>query len=142
MSTDGELEVTGAVVGVRGDLFAPTCPTRQLLDRVGTKWTSMIIKILAEAHPDEIRFAQLRRQAPGISSKVLSTTLRGLVDDGIVSRRVENSVPPRVHYSVTELGRSLDGPLAALRDWAETHMPEITSHRARVAHSLTPGEGC
>lgn len=130
------MEVTGSGVGVRGDVFAPACPTRQLLDRVGTKWTSMIIKILAESHPEEIRFAQLRRQVPGISSKVLSTTLRGLVDDGLVTRRVEDSVPPRVHYAVTELGRSLDGPLAALRDWAETHMPAIMSNRTRTAPSL------
>lgn len=111
--------------GVRGDLFDPDCPTRRLLDRIGTKWTSMAVKVLAEAHPNEVRFAELRRRMPGISQKMLSTTLHGLTRDGLVERRVEPAVPPRVHYRLTELGVSLDAPLAAVREWAETHMPEV-----------------
>jgi DNA-binding HxlR family transcriptional regulator len=109
----------------RGDLFDPLCPTRQLLDRIGTKWTSMVIKVLAEAAPDEVRFAELRRRMPGVSQKMLSVTLQSLVRDGLVVRRVEPTVPPRVHYRLTKLGLSLETPLAALRDWAEDHMIEI-----------------
>ncbi|PWI45085.1 helix-turn-helix domain-containing protein [Streptomyces sp. ICBB 8177] len=111
--------------GERGDLLDPSCPTRQLLDRIGTKWTSMAVKVLAEKAPDELRFAELRRRIPGISQKMLSVTLRSLVRDGLVARRVEPTVPPAVHYRLTELGLSLEVPLSALRVWAETHMPEI-----------------
>ncbi|QFZ20755.1 winged helix-turn-helix transcriptional regulator [Saccharothrix syringae] len=109
----------------RGDLFDPRCPTRQLLDRIGTKWTSMTVKVLAEAVPGEVRFAELRRRMPGVSQKMLSVTLHSLVRDGLVARRVEPTVPPRVHYRLTELGLSLEAPLAALRAWAEQHMAEI-----------------
>lgn len=115
--------------GDRGDLFDPLCPTRDLLDRIGTKWTSMLIKLLAAAPEGEVRFAELRRRAAGISQKMLSATLRQLERDGLVTRRVEPTVPPRVHYSLTPLGRSLQEPLAVLRDWAETHMPAIDDAR-------------
>ncbi|MGW7045131.1 winged helix-turn-helix transcriptional regulator [Streptomyces avermitilis] len=111
--------------GERGDLLDPRCPTRQLLDRIGTKWTSMVVKVLAETDPGELRFAELRRRIPGISQKMLSVTLQSLVRDGLVARRVEPTVPPAVHYRLTELGLSLERPLSALRVWAETHMPEI-----------------
>lgn len=111
--------------GERGDLLDPNCPTRQLLDRIGTKWTSMVVKVLAETDPGELRFAELRRRVPGISQKMLSVTLQSLVRDGLVARRVEPTVPPAVHYRLTELGLSLEIPLSALRAWAETHMPEI-----------------
>ncbi|MEU3830893.1 helix-turn-helix domain-containing protein [Streptomyces sp. SID161] len=111
--------------GERGDVLNPLCPTRRLLDRIGTKWTSMAVKVLAQEAPDELRFAELRRRVPGISQKMLSVTLRSLVRDGLVARRVEPTVPPAVHYRLTELGLSLEGPLSALRVWAETHMPEI-----------------
>ncbi|MFI7341627.1 winged helix-turn-helix transcriptional regulator [Streptomyces sp. NPDC050085] len=111
--------------GERGDLLDPLCPTRQLLDRIGTKWTSMVVKVLAETDPDEVRFAELRRRIPGISQKMLSVTLQSLARDGLIERRVEPTVPPAVHYRLTELGLSLEEPLSALRIWAETHMPEI-----------------
>ncbi|MGW7006044.1 winged helix-turn-helix transcriptional regulator [Streptomyces sp. NPDC054933] len=109
----------------RGDMFDPQCPTRQLLDRIGTKWTSMAIKVLAEASPDEVRFAELQRRMPGVSQKMLSVTLRNLARDGLVTRRVEPTVPPRVHYRITGLGLSLEVPLAMVRAWAEEHMAEI-----------------
>jgi DNA-binding HxlR family transcriptional regulator len=113
------------VTARRGDLFDPACPTRRLLDRVGGKWVAMIVKVLAEAAPQELGFAELRRRAPGISHKMLSQTLQSLTADGLAARRVEDCVPPRVFYRLTPLGLSLDAPLAALRDWAERHMPDI-----------------
>jgi DNA-binding HxlR family transcriptional regulator len=113
----------------RGDLFSPACPTRHLLDRIGDKWTSMLVKVLTEAHPAELGFAELRRRLPGISHKMLSQTLQGLAADGIIARRVEGTVPPAVHYTLTPLGRSLAGPLETLREWAEEHMAEIDDHR-------------
>ncbi|QXV56359.1 helix-turn-helix domain-containing protein [Amycolatopsis sp. TNS106] len=119
----------------RGDLFDPECPTRRLLDRIGTKWTSMAVKVLAEAAPGEVRFAELRRRIPGVSQKMLSVTLHSLVRDGLVARRVEPTVPPRVHYRLTDLGRSLDVPLAALRNWAEEHMARIDEANATADDS-------
>ncbi|MFK0151439.1 winged helix-turn-helix transcriptional regulator [Streptomyces sp. NPDC090499] len=123
--------------GERGDLMDPHCPTRRLLDRIGTKWTSMAVKVLAEEAPDEIRFAELRRRIPGISQKMLSVTLQSLVRDGLVARRVEPTVPPAVHYRLTGLGLSLEGPLSALRVWAETHMGEIDRNN-RLADGSPP----
>lgn len=111
--------------GTRGNLFDPECPTRRLLDRIGTKWTSMAVKVLAEASPGEVRFADLRRRIPGISQKMLSVTLQSLSADGLVARRVETTVPPSVHYSLTDLGVSLNEALAVMREWAEKHMPEV-----------------
>ncbi|GAA4916070.1 HxlR family transcriptional regulator [Actinomycetospora succinea] len=118
----------GVTTGARGDLFSPDCPTRLLLDRLGTKWTSMVVKVLAR--DGELRFTELRRRTPGVSQKMLSATLQSLVLDGLAARRVEDTVPPRVHYRLTELGLSLEEPLAALREWAEEHMPAIRDHRA------------
>ncbi|WAL75917.1 helix-turn-helix domain-containing protein [Kitasatospora sp. YST-16] len=132
--TDGP----GRRPGERGDLLDPDCPTRRLLDRIGTKWTSMAVKVLAEAAPGELRFAELRRRVPGISQKMLSVTLQSLVRDGLVARRVEPTVPPAVHYRLTGLGRSLEEPLAALRLWAEAHMPEIDRNN-RLADASPPG---
>lgn len=85
----------------------------------------MVVKVLADAAPDEVRFAELQRRIPGISQKMLSATLRGLAKDGLVGRRVDSSVPPGVHYRLTDLGLSLERPLSALRRWAERHMAEI-----------------
>ncbi|MCF7547960.1 helix-turn-helix domain-containing protein [Pseudonocardia sp. WMMC193] len=131
-TSGGEAEVTTG--GRRGDLFDPACPTRKLLDRIGTKWTSMVVKVLAAS--GELRFSELRGRIPGVSQKMLSTTLQNLVADGLVARRVEHTVPPRVFYRLTPLGDSLEVPLAALREWAERHMAEIDA-----ARTAAPGAG-
>lgn len=112
-----------AVTTPRGDLFDPTCETRRLLDRIGSKWVVMIVKTLHES--GELRYAELKRRTPGVSGKMLAQTLRGLERDRLVARRVEPTVPPSVHYALTPLGVSLDAPLAALREWAEEHMAEV-----------------
>ncbi|MFB6678348.1 winged helix-turn-helix transcriptional regulator [Streptomyces sp. NPDC056390] len=124
-------------VKARGDLFSPACPTRKLLDRIGTKWISMAVKVLAE-EAGELRFSQMQRQMAGISQKMLSVTLQGMVRDGLVSRRVEPVVPPQVFYRLTPLGLSLEEPLAALREWAEAHMPEIDRANQRYTQEETP----
>jgi len=87
----------------------------------------MLVKILADER--EVRFGELKRRARGISQKMLAQTLRELERDGLVSRRVEATVPPRVHYALTSLGRSLEGALVTLRTWAERHMPTISDAR-------------
>ncbi|GLY03460.1 HxlR family transcriptional regulator [Actinoplanes sp. NBRC 101535] len=107
-----------------GDLFDPLCPTRLLLDRVGSRWTTMAVLSLANAE-GELRFAELKREMTGISQKMLAQTLKSLERDGLVTRRVEASKPPRVHYSLTSLGTTLIGPLRALREWAERYIPVV-----------------
>jgi DNA-binding HxlR family transcriptional regulator len=94
------------------NVFDQNCPTRQVLDCIADKWTVLIIRRLAEG---TLRFAQLRRSVDGISQKVLTSTLRELERDGIVSRRIYASVPPKVEYSLTDLGQSLCGLVEGLR---------------------------
>lgn len=106
-------------------MLDPGCPTRRLLDRVGSKWTALAIRALAVASPNELRFAELKRQMPGVSQKMLSVTLRSLQRDGLVDRRVVDTAAPSVFYRLTDLGLSLEVPLAALREWAEVHMPDV-----------------
>jgi DNA-binding HxlR family transcriptional regulator len=79
------------------DVFDSHCPTRQVLDRIADKWTVLIIRRLSNG---TLRFAQLRRAVDGISQKVLTNTLRGLERDGIMTRRIYASVPPKVEYSL------------------------------------------
>ncbi|WP_041840890.1 winged helix-turn-helix transcriptional regulator [Actinoplanes friuliensis] len=131
MAGQDSTSVSPGEPGVTGDLFSPACPTRQLLDRIGDKWTSMLVKVLAEAHPGELGFAELRRRTPGVSHKMLSQTLQSLRHDGLVERRVDPVVPPRVYYSLTDLGLSLDAPLAVVRAWAEQHIRAIEEARRR-----------
>lgn len=123
-TTDGHPQVPG---GRRGDLFDAACPTRSLLDRLGSKWTVMIVLTLAEAGR-EMRFGALRRAVSGVSQKMLTQTLRQLEVDGLVVRRVEPARPPSVHYSLTDLATSLTPVLRELREWAEAHMAEIDDH--------------
>lgn len=112
------------------DVYQAACPTRQALDRIADKWTALIIGVLAE-RPH--RFGELRRQIDGISQKMLTQTLRSLERDGLVHRRAEPTVPVTVEYSLTPLGVTLVGPLAAIRDWAEGHIDEVLTARARQA---------
>jgi DNA-binding HxlR family transcriptional regulator len=109
------------------DVFNSHCPTRQVLDRIADKWSILIIRRLANG---TMRFAQLRRSIDGISQKVLTNTLRGLERDGIITRRVYASVPPKVEYTLTEFGRSLSGFVAGICDWAEANIEHIQQARA------------
>lgn len=110
------------------------CPARQLLGQIGDKWTALVIGRLSEGRK---RFSELRREVCGVSQKMLTQTLRQLERDGLLERTVYAEVPPRVEYELTELGRTLVGPIVALHEWAETHLPEIENARARY-DSATP----
>jgi DNA-binding HxlR family transcriptional regulator len=99
----------------------------------------MAIKVLAEASPQEVRFAELQRRMAGVSQKMLSVTLQGLTRDGLVGRRVEASVPPRVYYQLTPLGLTLEEPLAMLRAWAEEHMAEVERAHQRSQERTADG---
>lgn len=115
-----------------GDAFDPDCPTRVVLDRVGDKWTVLIIEVLNDGPQ---RFGEIRSAIGGITPKVLTSTLRSLVADGFVTREVFAEVPPRVEYALTDLGRSVQEPVAALRRWAELNVARIIGNRDR--HSQT-----
>jgi DNA-binding HxlR family transcriptional regulator len=106
-----------------------------VLDRVADKWTVLIIRRLSNG---TLRFAQLRRAVDGISQKVLTNTLRGLERDGIVTRRIYASVPPKVEYSLTTLGRSLCGLVEGICGWAEANIKLVEG--AREVYDRTPRE--
>mgnify|MGYP000002914523 CR=1 FL=1 len=97
-----------------------------ILARVGDKWSMQVVMSLAEG---SMRFNELRRQIDGISQRMLTRTLRGLERDGLVSRKVTPSVPPRVDYALTELGSSLRQPVLALGDWAVANREAIATAR-------------
>lgn len=111
------------------DPRARECPSRLLLDRIGDRWTVLIIGTLASG---PARFGELARAVDGISQKMLTQTLRSLERDGLVTRTVHRVIPPRVDYELTELGRSLCEPLAALSAWAVANMSKVVD--SRIAH--------
>ena len=99
---------------------------RSVLDRIGDKWSLFLIGALEDG---PMRFTQLLRVTPGISRRMLTSTLRALERDGLVSRTVHAEVPPRVEYAVTELGRTLTEPVRALANWASDNQDAILAHR-------------
>ena len=107
-----------------GDLFDPDCPTRLVLDRVGDKWTVLVVLLLSDG---ALRFSQLRGHLGSVAPKVLTESLRRMERDGLVNREIFAEVPPRVEYSLTDLGRSLIGPIAVIGDWAEVNVHRITA---------------
>lgn len=111
------------------DVMAATCPSRTVLHRIGARWTIFIVTALADG---PMRFTQLKAHIEGITPKVLTESLRALEVDGLIVRREYDENPPRVEYALTPLGRSLWGPLQAVRAWAESHVPEILSAQERA----------
>lgn len=106
-----------------------TCPLREVLDRIGDKWSVLVIQALGEGRK---RFGDLQRGVDGgISQRMLTRTLRGLERDGLVRRTVHPEVPPRVEYELTSLGRTLTGPVGVLAEWATEHRPLIRANRRR-----------
>ena len=109
------------------------CPVRDVLDRVGDKWSTLLIFTLAERSH---RFGELRRAIPDISQRMLTQTLRELQEDGLISRTVHPTTPPSTEYALTDLGRSLVEPLSALARWAESHHARIQQARAVYAAAV------
>jgi DNA-binding HxlR family transcriptional regulator len=107
-------------------LGGPDCPVRDVLDRIGDKWSVLVVMLLADGPR---RFSELRRAVDGISQRMLTLTLRQLERDGLVSRTVHATVPPRVDYALTEVGQTLRGPLSALAEWSEAHRGYIARSR-------------
>jgi len=111
---------------VNFDVLDVACPTRQVLGRIGDKWSILVICAL---EPGTRRFSELRRRIGGITQKMLTQTLRGLERDGLVTREVFPTVPVTVRYTLTPLGHSLSGAVDELRTWAYAHMDDIAAAR-------------
>ncbi|HJO64536.1 MAG TPA: helix-turn-helix domain-containing protein [Sphingomonas sanguinis] len=103
------------------------CPIREVLDRIGDQWSLLV---LAALEPETLRFNVLLRRIGDVSKQMLSRTLRRLEEDGLVARAVYAEVPPRVEYSLTDLGRSFLEPMRGLIRWADRHQPEVEAARA------------
>ncbi len=110
------------------DDYSGACPVRDVLDRVGDKWSVLVVLRLSRG--DE-RFRALLRAIDGISQRMLTVTLRGLERDGLVHREVFDTRPPSVSYGLTPLGHSLIGPIAALAAWAVENEDIIRTAQAR-----------
>jgi DNA-binding HxlR family transcriptional regulator len=110
----------------------------EVLARVGDKWTVLVVSLLGGG---PMRFSQLRRAVEGISQKMLTTTLRNLERDGFCTRTVFATVPPRVDYELTELGRDLLVPVKALGDWAVANRERIDAARRRFDARDAAGSG-
>ncbi len=107
----------------------PVCRTiSSLLARIGDKWTVLVVSTLGEGSK---RFNELRREIPSVSQRMLTLTLRNLERDGLVSRTVTPSIPPRVDYALTDLGYSLLKPVAALSQWALDNVEAIHEAQAQ-----------
>lgn len=113
------------------DVLAPDCPSRVVFERIGERWTMFVL--LALERGGTLRFGELRERVGRVTPKVLTETLRALEADGLIVRRAFRDSPPRVEYSLTELGISLLDPIRAMREWAEAHVPEVLAARDRAA---------
>ncbi len=103
-------------------------PINEILARIGDKWTVLVVGLLAGGPR---RFNELRRLTGGISQRMLTLTLRGLERDGLVTRTVQPSVPPRVDYALTALGDTLIGPVTAIAEWARANRLAMAAARRR-----------
>jgi DNA-binding HxlR family transcriptional regulator len=106
-----------------------TCRAREVLQRVGDKWSVLVIDLLGQGTK---RFTELHRAVDGITARMLTVTLRGLERDGIVTRTIHPVIPPRVEYALTPMGRTLLETIGQLVTWTDSHLPEIEA--ARVAY--------
>jgi DNA-binding HxlR family transcriptional regulator len=116
----------GLHAAVEGRPEVSACRARDVLDRVGDKWSVSVIYLLGTG---TLRFTQLLRGIDGISQRMLTVTLRGLERDGVVTRLVHPVVPPRVDYSLTPMGHTLLSTVTALVEWADRHTEDIDAAR-------------
>lgn len=107
-------------------VYDKNCPIRLVLDRIADKWTVLIVGTLMH---DTKRFGELRKSIDGISQKMLTQTLRGMERDGLINRKIYPTIPPKVEYSLTTLGKSLIKILLDIQDWSESNANNILSSR-------------
>jgi len=109
------------------------CPTRQVLNRIADKWTVLVVSSLENTTK---RFNVLRREIDGVSQKMLTQTLRGLERDGLVTRKIYATVPPKVEYSLTPLGETLVILLRSIRVWSEIHIEQVMTAQERYDREM------
>jgi len=107
--------------------YSKNCPIRLVLDRIADKWTVLIVGALML---DTKRFGELRKEIEGISQKMLTQTLRAMERDGLVIRKAYPTIPPKVEYSLTEVGKSLIKILLNVQEWSEENVEYITASRS------------
>lgn len=135
MAIDTVMEMIKAPISTVFD--ASQCPVRDVFAHIGDKWASLILQTLGyKPH----RFGELKRAIPDISQAMLTGTLRSLQRDGLVHRKVFPTQPPSVEYSLTELGRSLLGPVAALVVWTAEHHGRISEARRQYDSDNPPAK--
>ncbi|MFJ9776705.1 winged helix-turn-helix transcriptional regulator [Kitasatospora sp. NPDC101157] len=118
------------------DAYLAQCPARQLLDRIGDKWVTLVVNALADGPQ---RYSDLRKRLAGVSEKMLTQTLRTLERDGLLHRTVTPTVPVRVDYALTPLGHDLLPLVRSIKTWAEAHMPHVLAARADYDHRHADG---
>jgi DNA-binding HxlR family transcriptional regulator len=104
---------------------------RELLTKIGDKWSVLLVLSLAKFFDGRARFSELERAIPRISQRMLSLTLRNLERDGLITREVFSEVPPRVEYELTNLGKTLLRPLQGLVDWVATNSDSVKKAQTR-----------
>jgi DNA-binding HxlR family transcriptional regulator len=122
------MDVTDQSAPIRHPDHADCRAVSAVLARVGDKWSVLIVSLLGQGPR---RFSEIKRGVGGISQRMLTLTLRGLERDGLVTRTVFPTIPPRVDYALTDLGHSLWRPVQALGAWALEHQPQIAAARER-----------
>ncbi|RSK38601.1 winged helix-turn-helix transcriptional regulator [Mangrovimonas spongiae] len=110
------------------------CPVRNILDRIGDKWSLLILLVLEQE--DVLRFNEIHQSIGDISQKMLSVSLKNLEADGLVNRKVYPQIPPKVEYKLTDLGKSLIPFVNALSDWSKQHMDTILRNRTAYKKKL------
>ncbi|WP_030595637.1 winged helix-turn-helix transcriptional regulator [Streptomyces fulvoviolaceus] len=122
MDTGFDLRKHGGV-----DVFLRDCPTRAVLELIASKWTMLVLVALEDGRP--MRFGELRRRLDGVTPKVLTQTLRALAREGLLTRSVYPTVPPRVEYRLTGLGREVGALLQHITDWSQANITAIQAAR-------------
>ncbi|MDE5734598.1 MAG: helix-turn-helix transcriptional regulator [Duncaniella sp.] len=120
-------EETGSIIEM--------CPIRNVIARFGNKWA--LLTVLTIGEQGVVRFNELSRLIPDVSSRVLSSTLRTLEADGFVDRKAYATVPPKVEYRLTEVGKSLLPLIHQLTEWAQANMKKVMDHRQEFETSQT-----
>ncbi|SEM17908.1 transcriptional regulator, HxlR family [Pseudoxanthomonas sp. GM95] len=113
--------------------YAALCPVRDVLDRLADRWSTLVLQALKET---PLRFSVLQRRIDDVSKRMLAKTLRGLEEDGLITRTVFPSKPPAVEYALTPMGRSVLPHIEALVVWADTHHDAIRAARATYREQL------
>lgn len=114
----------------RGELFDANCPSREVLKRLTSRWSLLILVALED---DTLRFSELKRKIGGISERMLAQTLRFMEEDGFVARIAYDVIPPHVEYRLTPMGHEVRGQVVGLADWVEMNLQQIMVHRQQFS---------